>query len=53
MAKEYEVEVTVRHVVFVVADDAEEAEELAYDAFIDDEDRWDDVDTVIIYATEV
>lgn len=42
--KVYQVQVSVSHVVVVDARSIEEAEELAYDQFQDDEGLWDDVD---------
>lgn len=51
--KEYEIEVRVLHIIYVIANSREEAEELAYDTFMDEEDMWDDVDYDFLSETEV
>lgn len=53
MTKRYEIEIRVMHVVEVEADSIEEAEELAYDQFMDEENNWDEVDYDFIYEEEI
>ena len=52
MAKYYEFEVIVRHVVSVAASDEVEAEEQAWEAFLDDQDYWEDVDLYLLYSED-
>jgi hypothetical protein len=53
MAKEYKILINVAHVVYVVADSDEEAEELAMDEFSDDAGFWDDFDIDILSEEEL
>ena len=53
MAKYYTIDVAVTHRVYEIeAESLEEAEELAYDEFMRQEDNWDDVDYWLVEIEE-
>ena len=51
--KSYEINIHISHVVYVEADSLDEAEEYAYDQFIDEQDMWDMVDMDVIHEEDI
>lgn len=54
MTKRYTIDVIVTHRVYdIEANSIEEAEEQAYEEFLHDSDRWDDIDYWVSEVEEV